>query len=380
MSNAIEMIAKLAETHLAQDITEAIVNAAKPVKTPRKKVHTSESANKYAKEVAQNLMQMFGKDFGQLAEQIIDFAKSHPLEVPEKAKKPRAKKVIEPTVVTEEPVSVADNDAPTEPKKVKKPRAKKVIEPIVVTEEPKSDTDNDAPTEPKKVKKPRAKKVVEPAIIPEEPVSVVEPAIIPEETVSVVEPAIITEEPVSVVENDRPTEPKKVKKLRAKKVVEPMAATEEPKSDTDNDAPTEPKKVKKPRAKKVVEPMAATEEPKPDTDNDAPTDPKKVKKPRAKKVVEPAIIPEEPICGYATAEPYDDVPAAIEEVNETRVVLEETERITTPIMENTPDDYYEIVRKKQEDVEEYDNPEFAGFNADWKELEEEELSEIEYDD
>ena len=167
------MIAKLAESQL----TEAIVQAAKPVKAPRKKVYTHEIANQYAREAVENLTQMFGKDFGILAEQIVEFAKSHPVAVPEKVSKSGAKKPVSAVEAekvkksratkSESPVieSVADPVVePLEVKKVKKPRAKKadksplvdpVVEPLVaplvhpVVE----------PLEVKKVKKPRVKKV-----------------------------------------------------------------------------------------------------------------------------------------------------------------------------------------------------------------------------
>ena len=224
----VSVITQLAENQL----TEAIVTAAKVTKKPRASKKTVEpepepsivdeirvnvESGKYAIEAAANLTRIFGRDFEPIADQIREMASKLPedatVEVvvpsPKKEKKPRAKKEKQ----TEEPAMEAEVVAP---KKEKKPRAKKEkTEELTVVIETKVEEEVAAP---KKEKKPRAKKEK-------------------------------TEEPVMEAEV---AAPKKEKKPRAKK-----EKTEEPEPEAEVVAP---KKEKKPRAKKEKKPVEGSDD------------------------------------------------------------------------------------------------------------------------
>jgi hypothetical protein len=168
----VSVITQLAENQL----TEAIVTAAKVTKKPRASKKTVEpepepsivdeirvnvESGKYAIEAAANLSRIFGRDFEPISEQICDMASKLPedatVEVvvpsPKKEKKPRAKKEKK----TEEVVIEAEPEAEVAaPKKEKKPKAKKEK-----TEEPEPEAEAEV-TAPKKEKKPRTKKEKKP--------------------------------------------------------------------------------------------------------------------------------------------------------------------------------------------------------------------------
>jgi hypothetical protein len=123
-----------------EQVTEAIVAAAKRVRKPKAEITIVEQivsdilAGKFAEEAATQLKQIFGDEF---------CIKRGLMEKPKKARKPKAQKVV-----FEEPIVEGEE----KPKKVRKQKTPKIVseEPGVSEEKPKE----------KKVRKPKAPKVV----------------------------------------------------------------------------------------------------------------------------------------------------------------------------------------------------------------------------
>jgi hypothetical protein len=271
-----------------EQVTEAIVAAAKRVRKPKAEITIVEQivcdilAGKFAEEAATHLKQIFGDEF---------CIKRGLMEKPKKTRKPKAQKVV-----SEEPTVSEGEEKPKE-KKARKPKAPKVVseatEAIVSEGEEK-------PKE-KKVRKPKAPKVV------------VEP----------ISEAVVSEATVS---EEKPKE-KKVRKPKAPKVVEPVseaveatvseATVSEPVVSDSEEKPKE-KKARKPKAPKaeatvsepvvseatVSEPVVSEEKPKVKKVTKKPISPKETtsvaieavvteEKPKVKKVTKKPASPKE---------------------------------------------------------------------------------------
>jgi hypothetical protein len=137
-----------------EQVTEAIVSAAKRVRKPKAEITIVEQivadilAGKFAQEAATQLKQIFGDEF---------CIKRGLMEKPKKARKPKA-----PKVVNEAPVNEAPSDNEEKPKKARKPKA-----PKVVSEEPVTEAPSDNEEKPKKARKPKAPKEAPTPVISE---------------------------------------------------------------------------------------------------------------------------------------------------------------------------------------------------------------------
>jgi hypothetical protein len=219
---SVEVIVKLAE----EQLTEAIVSAARSTKRTRKPKITAEVERSAVDEIIENLRSgKFAADAIATLERVfgrkMDIEEDEPKKLTEleaeepkepqepkekKVRKPRAKKVSVATE-TDEPVAI---ETPviitvTAETKTKKPRAKKVVEaPVAIVETVVPVTTSDE--KPKKARKPRAKKTEE-----------------PETAVSDSDESTVTSKPVVTTSDEKP---KKVRKPRVKKTESPTVAVE----------------------------------------------------------------------------------------------------------------------------------------------------------
>ena len=194
-----------------EQVTEAIVAAAKRVRKPKAEITIVEQiitdllAGKFAEEAAAHLKQIFGDEF---------CIKRGLMEKPKKTRKPKA---------TKEPVASEAVVSEPKEKKARKPKAPKVDAPTTTTT---SEEAVDAEPKEKKARKPKAPKV---AAVSEAPVS----------EAPVVETPIVVEATVS----DSEEKQKKARKPKVPKAVEtPIVET----------SVSEEKKVKKVRKPKEV--------------------------------------------------------------------------------------------------------------------------------
>jgi len=237
-----------------EQVTEAIVAAAKRVRKPKAEITIVEQiindilAGKFAEEAASHLKQIFGDDF---------CIKRGLMEKPKKVRKPKAPKVSTEAPPVSEPKE----------KKVRKPKAPKVSTEAPPVSEPKE----------KKVRKPKAPKVSTDALVSETPVE-----------------ALVSETPVEALVSETPVEAP-VSEPKEKKARKPKAPTVSTDAPPVSETPVEvlvsepkEKKARKPKAPKAVEVSAApvetpVETPETPVETPPATEDKKVKKVRKPK-------------------------------------------------------------------------------------------------